>query len=255
MRFEPTWERYLAYKRPRISDGAPSRTRRPQPHPPVLRSPAAPGRRRDGRREVDAAFRRRCRRREDRSQDGQQLARAPVGVLCVVPLASRRPRRQQPVRVRRAAAGERGGDDLPHAAADPRLPRVLLARLPATGVASRANRRTCLGSRGGTCRRPRLDNHVVRIYRQRDRKRGSVGTKPTKSTGKFRSVSVGPELVQALRDLLALRAEHGIVDDGWLFLCPRRVAGATPTAPCPCRLTARPSTTGTRRRWPSSTSV
>ncbi len=100
-----------------------------------------------------------------------------------------------------------------------------------------------------------LDNHVVRIYRQRDRKRGAVGTKPTKSTGRFRSVSLGPELVQALRDMLALRAEHGIGDDGWLFLCPPPSRGRMPSAPSPCRRIARPSTTGTRRHWPSSTSV
>ena len=80
-----------------------------------------------------------------------------------------------------------------------------------------------------------LDNHVVRIYRQRDRKRGVVGTKPTKSTGRFRSVSLGPELVQALRDLLALRAEHGIQDGGWVFLCPPPTRGryAKRTEPVP----------------------
>ena len=80
-----------------------------------------------------------------------------------------------------------------------------------------------------------LDNHVVRIYRQRDRQRGRFATKPTKSRGKFRAVSLGPELVQALRDMLALRAEHGVVDDGWLFLCPPPTRGrhAGRVAPVP----------------------
>ena len=41
--------------------------------------------------------------------------------------------------------------------------------------------------------------------------------------------------MQALRDLLALRAEHGIVDDGWLFLCPPPSRGryARRTEPVP----------------------
>src|SRR3954454_5720266 len=80
-----------------------------------------------------------------------------------------------------------------------------------------------------------LDHHVVRIYRQRDRQRGRVATKPTKSRGKFRAVSLGPELLQALRDMLALRAEHGVYDDGWLFLCPppTRCRHAGRVAPVP----------------------
>jgi integrase len=38
-------------------------------------------------------------------------------------------------------------------------------------------------------------------------------------------VAIGPGLVSALLDMLALRVEHGTDDGGWLFLCPRAKRG------------------------------
>jgi integrase len=46
-----------------------------------------------------------------------------------------------------------------------------------------------------------------------------LATRPTKGRN-FRTVAIGPGLVGTLRDLLAVRAEHGDDDAGWLFLCP-----------------------------------
>jgi integrase len=49
-------------------------------------------------------------------------------------------------------------------------------------------------------------------------------------------VAIGPGLVSTLRDLLAVRAEHGNADDaGWLFLCPpvKRGRHAHRTNPVP----------------------
>jgi integrase len=81
-----------------------------------------------------------------------------------------------------------------------------------------------------------LDHAVVRIYRQSD---GDGGTAQTKGK-KFRVVATGPGLVETLRDLRARRQEHGVDDDGWLFLCPPvargRYANRTEVAP-PHRMT------------------
>jgi integrase len=63
-----------------------------------------------------------------------------------------------------------------------------------------------------------LDGGGVRIHKQRVRG-ASLDSRPTKGRN-FRTVAIGPGLVSALRDMLALRAEHGHEDDGWLFLCP-----------------------------------
>ena len=82
---------------------------------------------------------------------------------------------------------------------------------------------------------------VVRIYRQQ----GRNGDMSRSTKGKrFRSVQVGPRLADVL---IALRDDRGAVSDDWLFSARRRDAGATPAGPRPCRRTAGPSTTGTRR--------
>jgi integrase len=81
-----------------------------------------------------------------------------------------------------------------------------------------------------------LDHSVVRMYLQSD---GDGGTAQTKSK-RFRVVAIGPGLVETLRDLRARRQEHGVADDGWVFLCPPvprgRYAGRTEPAP-PHRMT------------------
>jgi integrase len=75
---------------------------------------------------------------------------------------------------------------------------------------------------------------VVRIYRQRDRQRHALGTRQTKGK-RYRPVPLSEDLIAALRDMLALRAEHERRDDGWLFLCPPptrgRHAGRTDPVP------------------------
>ena len=38
-------------------------------------------------------------------------------------------------------------------------------------------------------------------------------------------MAIGPGLVAMLRDTLAVRAEHGLGDGGWLFLCPTAKRG------------------------------
>lgn len=63
-----------------------------------------------------------------------------------------------------------------------------------------------------------LDGGAVRIHKQRSRDE-TLATRPTKGRN-FRTVAIGPGLVAVLRDMLALRAEYGVRDDGWLFLCP-----------------------------------
>lgn len=79
-----------------------------------------------------------------------------------------------------------------------------------------------------------LDDGIVRIYRQRSRTRKAMATRGTKGKD-FRPVEIGPRLVQLLRDMLALRAEHGVDDGGWLFLCPKPERGryAKRTEPVP----------------------
>ena len=238
MRFEPTWERYLAYKRPRISDGAYENLER------------------DGRNHILPFFG----DRQLQAVDGtvvekwmQQFAddvedekiapktvnnwRAHLSAFFEwcrsrpdIPVVSNPCQFVEPLPV------ARGGDDASSTlAADPRLPRLLLDRLPAAGVVSDADRRACLGGGGRARRRPRPRQprgaHLPPARPQARRGRNP----PTKGTGKFRSVSLGPELVQALRDLLALRAEHGIDDGGWLFLCPPPTRGryAKRTEPVP----------------------
>ena len=63
-----------------------------------------------------------------------------------------------------------------------------------------------------------LDAGTVKIHKQRARGE-ALATRPTKGRN-FRTVAIGPGLVAVLRDMLAVRAEHGIDDGGWLFLCP-----------------------------------
>ena len=62
-----------------------------------------------------------------------------------------------------------------------------------------------------------LEHSVVRIYRQRDAQ--AAGDAPTKGK-RFRSVVIGPGLVDTLRDLKAQREEHAVDGHDWLFLCP-----------------------------------
>jgi integrase len=62
-----------------------------------------------------------------------------------------------------------------------------------------------------------LEHSVVRIYRQRDA--AAAGDAPTKGK-RFRSVIIGPRLVETLRDLKAQREEHAVGGRDWLFLCP-----------------------------------
>lgn len=79
-----------------------------------------------------------------------------------------------------------------------------------------------------------FEARVVRIYRQRDRQPHTVGTRQTKGK-RYRPVPLSDDLVLALRDMLALRREHGVEDDGWLFLCPPPTKGrhAGRTTPVP----------------------
>jgi len=83
-----------------------------------------------------------------------------------------------------------------------------------------------------------LDAGVVRISRQRVR--GADGTVPTKGK-RFRSVQIGPRLVDTLRVLRAGRATADQSDGGWLFLClpplRGRYSGRTEPVP-PSRKTA-----------------
>jgi integrase len=64
-----------------------------------------------------------------------------------------------------------------------------------------------------------VDLHTgqVRIHRQRGRDE-TLDTVPTKGRA-FRTVAMGPALVEALKDMLALRSELGIASE-WLFLSP-----------------------------------
>jgi integrase len=62
-----------------------------------------------------------------------------------------------------------------------------------------------------------LEHSVVRIYRQRAAH--AAGDAPTKGK-RFRSVIIGPRLVETLRDLKAQRQEHAVDGRDWLFLCP-----------------------------------
>jgi integrase len=59
---------------------------------------------------------------------------------------------------------------------------------------------------------------TVKIHKQRARE-APLAIRPTKGRN-FRSTAIGPGLVAVLRDMLTVRAEHGIGDGGWLFLCP-----------------------------------
>ena len=68
-----------------------------------------------------------------------------------------------------------------------------------------------------------LDAGTVKIHKQRVRGE-SLATRPTKGRN-FRTVAIGPGLVTRCCDMLAVRAEHGIDDGGWLFLCPRAKRG------------------------------
>jgi integrase len=68
-----------------------------------------------------------------------------------------------------------------------------------------------------------LEAGTAKIHRQRARGE-SLATRPTKGRN-FRTVAIGPGLVAVLRDMLAVRAEHGIDDGGWLFLCPATTRG------------------------------
>lgn len=68
-----------------------------------------------------------------------------------------------------------------------------------------------------------LQAGAVRIHKQRAREE-TLTTRPTKGRN-FRTVAIGPGLVAVLRDMLALRAEHGVDDAGWLFLCPPTTRG------------------------------
>ena len=74
-----------------------------------------------------------------------------------------------------------------------------------------------------------LDQGAVRIYGQRGRDGGDA--QPTKGK-RFRSVQIGPGLVQTLTELRAARAA---APDDWAFLCPKprrgRYAGRTSEAP------------------------
>src|SRR4051812_14375994 len=74
---------------------------------------------------------------------------------------------------------------------------------------------------------------TVKIHKQRARE-PSLATRPTKGRN-FRTVLIGPGLVAVLRDMLAVRAEHGIEDDGWLFLCPPIKRGRAKLARGMCR--------------------
>jgi integrase len=64
---------------------------------------------------------------------------------------------------------------------------------------------------------------AVKFHKQRVRGE-SLALRPTKGRN-FRTVAIGPGLVNALLDLLAVRVEHGADDGGWLFVCPRATRG------------------------------
>lgn len=80
-----------------------------------------------------------------------------------------------------------------------------------------------------------VDFHTgtVKIHRQRA-SGDTIKMVPTKGK-RFRSVAMGPGLVASLKDMLRMRAELGIDDGGWLFLCPPSKRGryAKLTAPRP----------------------
>jgi integrase len=235
-RFEPTWERYLAYKRPRISEGAYDNLER------------------DGRNHILPFFG----TRQLQAVDGTVVETWMEQFTEDVEDGKRAPKTVNNWRAHVSAFFEwcRSRPDIPVVSnpcefveplpvREEEMTFFTLQQIPVYLECCSAGFRLLAwflvqtGARVSEAVAVRvvdldLDNHVVRIYRQRDRKRGAVATKPTKSTGKFRSVSLGPELVQALRDLLALRAEHGIEDGGWLFLCPPPTRGryARRTEPC-----------------------
>jgi integrase len=77
-----------------------------------------------------------------------------------------------------------------------------------------------------------LDAGVIRIARQRARE--GAGTSPTKGKP-FRSVQIGPQVAATLRGVHDDRARSGLVDGGWLFLCPppRRGRYSARTEPVP----------------------
>lgn len=72
----------------------------------------------------------------------------------------------------------------------------------------------------------------VRISKQLDA--ATMKPRPTKGRN-FRSVAMGPGLAEALQDSLAVRAELGLDDAGWMFLVPPskrgRYAGRTEPRP------------------------
>jgi integrase len=78
-----------------------------------------------------------------------------------------------------------------------------------------------------------LNAGAAKVHKQRVRGE-SLEVRPTKGRN-FRTVALGPGLVNALLDMLAVRIEHGTDDGGWLFLCPRAKRGryADRSEPCP----------------------
>ena len=87
-----------------------------------------------------------------------------------------------------------------------------------------------------------LDQGVVRVYKQRGR--DGNDSQPTKGK-RFRSVQIGPGLIQALADLQSRRA--GSPDD-WVFICPTPRRGRYASARRSRRRTVGQCTTGTRQR-------
>lgn len=63
-----------------------------------------------------------------------------------------------------------------------------------------------------------LDAGTARIHKQRGR--GAPLELHATKGRTFRTVAIGPGLARVLGDMLALRAEHGQPDGGWLFVCP-----------------------------------
>ena len=70
-----------------------------------------------------------------------------------------------------------------------------------------------------------VDFHTLDVKIHKQRASGdTLAMVPTKGK-RFRTVSIGPELAASLQDMIAMRAELGIDDGGWLFLCPPPTRG------------------------------
>ncbi|MGH2969901.1 MAG: hypothetical protein ACRDK0_12675, partial [Solirubrobacteraceae bacterium] len=148
------------------------------------------------------------------AKTAKQRAHLPVGRI----ERGRSPWAHRAQSVRRGAGAARGavGDRVPPSRRDRAVLGRMLGRLSPTREVPIATGARVSEAVAVLWTDLDLDAGAVRIHRQRD----AAATRITKGK-RFRSVQIGPRLVETLRALREARLADGIPDDGWVFLCPR----------------------------------